>query len=449
MKKTKSRLISFILASSIFMTGCQSIDKLSQSKNLYLEYLKSVINDDNDFNADVKIEDSVVVLEPTNTSDIFEEPVLETKDYLDTTIEDKTEIIEDVTEPVEEVPTTSEVTGDLIGYAITEVNIRTGNNTDALILDTLAPGDSVSRILTLGDWDLVRYNNIIGYICNEYISYGDEFIPSSCEHYYRRDIAITNEELNFRRGPDVSYERISRFPNNTELQVLAYTDNGWLLVRYNDEIGYVHGGYVTSMLAKAQELYPELQLEELSVKKVVYSNTVLNVRSGGGIDFEWLSQLEKYESARVIAEFDEWYFIMTNEHNFGFINKSYTTELEDKYVIVDISMQTVYLYNEYELYYISLTTTGKDETPSDIGCFHIYEKVPGKFLTDYKTYNQWVDYWMPYNGGEGLHDATWRKVFGTEAYHTSGSHGCINLPYTLAKKIYNQVPLGTTVLVHK
>ena len=56
---------------------------------------------------------------------------------------------------------------------------------------------------------------------------------------------------------------------------------------------------------------------------------------------------------------------------------------------------------------------------------------------------------MRYNGGEGLHDARWRSVFGTENYHTGGSHGCINIPPYLADDIYYNTSYKTKVLVHK
>lgn len=39
-----------------------------------------------------------------------------------------------------------------------------------------------------------------------------------------------------------------------------------------------------------------------------------------------------------------------------------------------------------------------------------------------------VSYWMPFNGGIGMHDAYWRSSFGGKIYKTNGSHGCINLP---------------------
>ena len=54
---------------------------------------------------------------------------------------------------------------------------------------------------------------------------------------------------------------------------------------------------------------------------------------------------------------------------------------------------------------------------------------------------------MPFNGGEGLHDANWRWEFGGEIYQWSGSHGCVNLPYYLAEVIYNNMDIGTPVIV--
>ena len=33
---------------------------------------------------------------------------------------------------------------------------------------------------------------------------------------------------------------------------------------------------------------------------------------------------------------------------------------------------------------------------------------------------------MPFDGGIGFHDASWRDEFGGDIYLTDGSHGCIN-----------------------
>lgn len=59
-----------------------------------------------------------------------------------------------------------------------------------------------------------------------------------------------------------------------------------------------------------------------------------------------------------------------------------------------------------------------------------------------------VDFWMPFNGGIGIHDATWRDAFGGSIYTYDGSHGCINCPYNLAETIFNNITDGTPVICY-
>jgi lipoprotein-anchoring transpeptidase ErfK/SrfK len=63
-------------------------------------------------------------------------------------------------------------------------------------------------------------------------------------------------------------------------------------------------------------------------------------------------------------------------------------------------------------------------------------------------YSTPVSYWMPFNGGIGLHDATWKTVFGEDYYKTDGSHGCINLPLEAAATIYEYVDTGSPVVCY-
>jgi len=59
-----------------------------------------------------------------------------------------------------------------------------------------------------------------------------------------------------------------------------------------------------------------------------------------------------------------------------------------------------------------------------------------------------VDFWMPFAGNVGMHDATWKKDFGGNYYKTQGSHGCINLPWSKARDIYGYVSKNFPVIVY-
>ncbi|MDE6851498.1 MAG: L,D-transpeptidase, partial [Lachnospiraceae bacterium] len=65
-----------------------------------------------------------------------------------------------------------------------------------------------------------------------------------------------------------------------------------------------------------------------------------------------------------------------------------------------------------------------------------------------ETYRTPVDYWMPFNGGIGLHDADWRSRFGGTLYKYSGSHGCVNLPPAAAAKLFGMLEKGTPVICY-
>lgn len=119
------------------------------------------------------------------------------------------------------------------------------------------------------------------------------------------------------------------------------------------------------------------------------------------------------------------------------------------YVEVDLTKQKVYLVQDGT---VSLST---DCVTGNVSRGHATP--PGIFPLTYKTtnailrgpdYESHVNYWMPFNGGIGLHDATWRGRFGGEIYRYSGSHGCVNLPLSAAKTLYPQLSKGQPVICH-
>mgnify|MGYP003299404946 FL=1 len=375
--------------------------------------------------------------EPT----INEDPIIEQEQS--TTLPWLEETFPEVFQPEETEP----VLKNDVMFATTNLNLRTSPSTNGLIIGNLEVYDVVERLAQGPEWSLVKFRDQLAFANNNYLEPTNSTNEVEVEHELKNDVVITTSRLNFRTQPDKKSDRILTFEENTELQVLAETDNGWLLVKSNNVLGYVSKDYTISMHEMLNNIYPDL-VEDLTLQKVVYATQDLNIRSGNSIETEAIGILERLESVRVYGEFGDWYLIMTNDHNFGFIHKSYTKELDEEFVIVDLDKQTLYLYNGTDQYIQTPITSGKDSTPSDKGLFKIYYKSRNTPLIG-DDYNVTVDYWMNYNNGEGLHDASWRSVFGTESYHTNGSHGCINIPPHLADDVYEYTQVGTKVLVHK
>lgn len=121
----------------------------------------------------------------------------------------------------------------------------------------------------------------------------------------------------------------------------------------------------------------------------------------------------------------------------------------DSYVEINLTAQHLFLYEDGELVvesdFVSGNVANGNATPT--GAFGLTYKTKNAILrgADYETP---VTYWMPFYGDYGMHDATWRSRFGSNIYKTNGSHGCINMPLSAAKTIYEVVEKGYPVLVY-
>ena len=119
------------------------------------------------------------------------------------------------------------------------------------------------------------------------------------------------------------------------------------------------------------------------------------------------------------------------------------------YVEVNLTAQHMFFYKDGEKVLESDFVSGNVKKN--------YTTPPGIFGLTYKQrdavlrgegYASPVDFWMPFNGGIGFHDATWRSSFGGTIYKTNGSHGCINMPYDAAKKLYDYVYTNVPVICY-
>lgn len=129
-------------------------------------------------------------------------------------------------------------------------------------------------------------------------------------------------------------------------------------------------------------------------------------------------------------------------------------ELNDiggSYVEVDLTDQRVYVYQDGFRIYETPCVTGYPDwlhkTPGglyDITYKDTYVKLRGE------DYESPVTYWMPFAGDIGMHDASWRSEedYTPDRYTWDGSHGCVNLPFAAAARIYELVETGSPVVTY-
>lgn len=124
-------------------------------------------------------------------------------------------------------------------------------------------------------------------------------------------------------------------------------------------------------------------------------------------------------------------------------------DIGNSYVEIDLKQQMVYVYINGQLKVKTPTVTGNTSKGYDTpkGVYPLNYKERDATLTG-ENYASPVKYWMPFNKNVGLHDADWRNKFGGNIYQTAGSHGCVNLPPSDAKTIFDLVYPGIPVIVH-
>ena len=137
------------------------------------------------------------------------------------------------------------------------------------------------------------------------------------------------------------------------------------------------------------------------------------------------------------------------------LNKNVDARFGGTYVEADLSNQHVYYYENGQLILDSPCVSGTKYDSSRhtvLGLYSIYYKqrnrtLQGPLVNGVPSYTSFVNFWMPFYKGYGLHDASWRGSFGGTIYYSSGSHGCINLPYNAAATLYDHTEVGTPVIV--
>jgi hypothetical protein len=137
------------------------------------------------------------------------------------------------------------------------------------------------------------------------------------------------------------------------------------------------------------------------------------------------------------------------------LNKNVDARFGGTYVEADLSNQHVYYYENGQLILDTPCVSGTKYDSSRhtvLGLYSIYYKqrnrtLRGPMVNGVPSYTSFVNFWMPFYKGYGLHDASWRGSFGGTIYYSSGSHGCINLPYNAAATLYEHTEVGTPVIV--
>lgn len=205
----------------------------------------------------------------------------------------------------------------------------------------------------------------------------------------------------------------------------------------------------------------------------------VNMRSGPGVEFPIVERLrtgivlrvesiklqDGHEWYKVIFDGElrypervngDWYILADPEsirpfNNFGDSRSvAGVTSSTTKRIVVNLSEEMLYAYDDDSLFMKEAISTGLEFTPTPRGVFKVFYKTPSRYMqgpipgVSDQEYDLPGVPWNLYFTYEGavIHGAYWHDHFGEE-----WSHGCVNLPPQKARDLYLWADLRTLVTV--
>ena len=423
--KLRRRLLSLLLAASLGIGGIALVKHLKHNS-------KSI---------DSSLEDEMV--------DEIDETSLEILGFGDEVVEEPIEYGEQAFETISvPQPVNNFNKGDSV-ITTSSVNMRLNADKGSFRIGEVPSNVTVDRIAKVGNWDLIRYNNQLAFVCSDYTAetydYNNEYY--TVEEY--NDIVRTTSKLYFRVGPSKNEKDICLLGKNEELVVIGKAtifndqDDIWYLVKYKDKIGFVCADYTRSL--KDTLLSQDPNISDLKILNVGYLKNDSNIYNYQG---NVIDRVEAYQAVKVLEDKGNEYLVEIG-NTIGLVSKDNVKTYSGVFVMVDLSDQKVYLYCNTDMVFESACTTGSDKTPTDVGAFSVYERTNQRYFSE-EAQARYM--WANFDHGNGFHDAPWEpeSKFGSNSYRKrNGSKGCVRLPDEAALFLKDYIKKDTKVLVKK
>ena len=405
--KIRKRLLAILISCNILLTGCSITGEISKEKEESDDSIQISILESNNEESKEEIKEETSIEETSTKESSIEESNIEESSIEESSMEESSMEESIVEEPSIEIEES----------IIEESNVEESSIEEPSIEESIVEEPSIEEST----------------IEEQEESYTEILTEDS--NYIK---ATTNVRV--RTEPNTDSEVFTLLQEGNTLKKLGYV-NDWYIVEYNGNKAYV-SAYYTEEISEEQ-IYPDLNISNICYfpyGTTLYSNKELTDK---------IMDIPSLESGQIIEQDGNTYLLETQGYN-GYVKTSSVSIIPQPVVIVDKSDQILRLYKNNQKQMEFPIVSGNEDPnfyhSSGEGLFSIYSKSYNANLVG-DTWDVIVNVFMGYNGGEGIHDATWRSYFGGDIYTYDGSHGCINCPYNEA--LADEVEVGDKVLVKR
>ena len=158
------------------------------------------------------------------------------------------------------------------------LRLRAKPNTDAEILANAGIGDNVVIIRQVGDWYLVDYNLIVGYMHKDYISFHEK------KNVELGEAIVETGSVNLRSAPGVDSELLATLSQGETAYIIGF-NCGWYKVQYNGMTGYIRSDLVALM--EAPKLNAQLVVGRSPVVQTMGQKIVDLAQDYMGVPYVW------------------------------------------------------------------------------------------------------------------------------------------------------------------
>lgn len=170
---------------------------------------------------------------------------------------------------------------------------------------------------------------------------------------YAGIVSTSATGLNVRSSPSVSSSVVGSLKKNSYVTLISKTGEWWQVEYSDGRKGYCHGNYITQTSSTAG--YVKL------------TSGYLNVRSGAGTSYSAKDKLYNGERVYILAASGNWYKILFDGNEIGYVNKSYVSTGSDNSSSAAKKLNVPY-YSQTDSRWSSVTLGSSGKALGRIGC---------------------------------------------------------------------------------
>ncbi|WP_434796474.1 SH3 domain-containing protein [Terrisporobacter vanillatitrophus] len=203
------------------------------------------------------------------------------------------------------------------GIAKSNLNVRKGPDTTYTKVGSLKKSTKVTIVAkSSNNWYKIKFNNGYAYVSSQYITITTNK-PEPSETPYSTT-GTANDNINVRKGPDTTYNKVGSLRKNTKVTIVAKSSNNWYKIKFNNGYAYVSSQYITITTNK-----PKPSETPCFAAGTITDN--INIRKGPNTNYAKIGSLKKNAKVSIVAKTsNNWYKIKFN-NSYAYISSQYVT----------------------------------------------------------------------------------------------------------------------------